>query len=101
MWPTLDGKSSVSSGIERATASRIDGEPSGSVRPTSTPSTASRAPARGRRCTSSAATPMRVDVRQSVLSSDDVQECDCVVVDESGYVCGEGCINRAVDHAKW
>ncbi|KAE9257986.1 hypothetical protein PF002_g517 [Phytophthora fragariae] len=69
MWPTLDGKSSVSSGIERATASRIDGEPSGSVRPTSTPSTASRAPARGRRCTSSAATPMRVDVRQSVLSS--------------------------------
>ncbi|KAE9335952.1 hypothetical protein PF008_g13250 [Phytophthora fragariae] len=62
---------------------------------------------------------MRVDVRQSALSSvgslpfaikanvckggewlvppkDDVQECDCVVVDESGYGCGEGCINRAL-----
>ncbi|KAE9331086.1 hypothetical protein PF001_g47 [Phytophthora fragariae] len=36
-----------------------------------------------------------------VRPKDDVQECDCVVVDESGYVCGEGCINRAVDHAKW
>jgi hypothetical protein len=41
--------------------------------------------------------------RVVVLTShvqDDVQECDCIAVDESGCGCGEGCINRAVRHAK-